>query len=242
MVEIDVVGHYSKAFLYSSLPLTFVNASINPFHYAPALTLVFLELSCILVAHFPGEAAIAMLFIIEVIAFVLIYLVRLMVIRGRLSPFTFTMLPSSIEVAAVNVTVVPLILSVTLWQARSVLSRILVIIMEEIGAVSFSKASLPFSLVSVAVDPSMNAVALSFISLPSTYVIIVLRAVPDSVALLHAFAKHALVRLAVCPAVEPLSICFAAFVFSLVAISACKKLKTLPMPLVLLPCSFVDAS
>ena len=113
--------------------------------------------------------------------------------------------------------------------------------MKEVGAVAFPETSFPLALVPVAVEPGVRAVTFSLIGRPRSNITIILEPVPNTATLLHSSMKHALIRLAISPAVKAFAFGLATFILTLIAVTAREELKALPISLVMPPCSFIHS-
>lgn len=103
------------------------------------------------------------------------------------------------------------------------------------------EALFPFSFVLVAVAPDVLSKAVGFVLVPLADEAVALEAFPESVTLFLSFVPLAIVHFPAGPNILALPVDFAVKVLTLIDIVVTEALVTKPLPLIILPLSFVNA-
>ena len=211
--------HDSDAFLDALVPSPHVCASVGPAHHAVALSLILDITPHVDVTGLPLKSAVAVLFIIYVLAFIRIAPHRAIFISLSLLPLAMTILYSPFELPSVATAIDPLVLTKALWLSVNILTHEDIAIGKEIASIPVSQGSYPLSFVFVAVAPDVDSVALGFGVLPLTDVALAVEALPHSVAALHALHPLAVIYFSILPCVYALPGGLAALVSTLIRVT-----------------------
>ena len=219
-------------------PLTLVARAILPVHLAVAVPLVVLVAALVVVATLPGEETHTILLVIFVGT--LIH-VAVLVIESLL-PLAFAMLEAIFELANVDTTILPFVLTLALWLTHVISARKAISVCKDVSALPMFQTALPFTFVPVPVLPLVHTVTGRFRLAPFADIGVTENAFPDSLALLQTKCPLALVHLTIRPGIDALSMGFPVEEFSLVSVSVRVALHTSAILGVVLPLALVDAS
>ena len=211
--------HDSDAFLDALVPGPHVCASVGPAHHAVALSLILDITPHVDVTRLPLKSAVAVLFIIHILAFIRIAPHSAIFISLSLLPLAMTILHSPFELASVATAIDPLVLTEALRLSVNILAHEDVAIGKEIASIPVSKGSYPLSFVFVSVAPDMDSVALGLGVLPLTDVALAVEALPHSIAALHALHPLAVIHLSILPCVYALPGGLAALIGTLIRVT-----------------------
>ena len=227
-------NHAPISVLNSADPFALVTAAVRPVHLAVALSFVVLILSFVNITTCPGKLAEA--------AFPIVYVVALVAVRLRsapAAPLALAVFHTVLEVADVDGTISPGVLSLARGLSIFVLAGITIPADEDVRARAMLQRHVPFALVSVSIFPGVHTVAMRLRLEPLPDVAIIIEATPYSVALLEALDPLAVVDFAITPSVYAFPICLAHLKIAVVAISVGVAFEGLAVPQIFVPLALV---
>lgn len=160
--------------LYPIEPLSFVITSIAPIHLTESTAQIFLIVSFVDITTSPSKNSVPVLFILQVLSFVLITVSSSFLPHAV--PLPQTISEASFEVAAVS----PIVLSVSIWFSTSVLSLVKIPICKFLCALSVFQASFEVSFITISIDPNMDSIAFCLPHSPLTNIAIAFHSSPHA--------------------------------------------------------------
>ncbi len=136
------------------------------------------------------------------------------------------MLHSLFELANVNRSILPLVLTISTRLAIKVLPDVGITICEHICSLAVLKTEFPFTFVSVAVLPLVHAEAIRLALSPLANVRVAKDTLPNPLPFLQSVFPFSLVNFPIDPGVDPLAMWLVVLKFTLVAIPIAVSLHT----------------
>ena len=233
MLDFFLLAHIR---LLIGLPIPSIDATIDVQHLSEALAEIVHIVPFVDVSIGPGEDSIALLFVIEPLALILVASSRTLLPHAL--PASQPVLEISFEKTAGR----PVIFPITRWLSGLVHTFVRISVCESLNALSVLQAISELALVAVAIGPSVHSVTFRFSLLPLSDIRISLRPSPDSRTVLHSVFPLSFVHFSVLPLIAAASFRLAVDVGALVGRAVAESLKSLAVSAVLLPAAFEGPS